>query len=86
MDVHMDAFLELARPGHRGNSGGGKPPPPMVPSMLHVDAVAIPEKVVPAHAILQEGGGAEAMSVVSGGGKGGNLNGVQRLWAPPLRR
>ena len=71
--------MESARPGHRGNTGGGKPPPPTVPSVLHAGAVEISGQVEPAHGTVHEGGGAEATAVGSEGGKGGNLNGVQCL-------
>ena len=49
--------------------------------MQHSGAMAVPEWATPAHIVAQEGGGAEATAF--GGGKGGNLKGVQRLWAPP---
>ena len=47
-DGHADTLLELARPGHRGNTGGGQPTPPTVTSVQHAGAVAVPEQAEPA--------------------------------------
>ena len=50
--------MELARPGHRGNTRGGQPTPPTMPSVRHTFAVEVPEWVIPAHMAVQEGAGA----------------------------
>ena len=82
-DGHANALLALECLGHRGNTERGKPPPPTVSFVRHAGDVAVPERVTPAHIIWQEAGRAEARAVGGGGGKGGHLMDVQRLWAPP---
>ena len=82
-DGHADAVLASARPGHRGNTVGGKPPPTMMPLVQNSGAMAVTEWVAPAHSTMQEGGGAELTTVGSGGGGNSKIKGVQRLWAPP---
>ena len=72
------------RPGHHGDTGGGQPPPPTVPSVKHSGAVAVPEPDAPLHATVQEVGIAEATALGRGGGKGSHLKGVQFLCTPPL--
>ena len=57
--------------------------PPTVPYVQHTGAVVLPKRTAQAHITVQEGGRAEEMAFVDGGGKGGNLKGVQRLWAHP---
>ena len=37
----------------------------------------------PVHIAVQEGSGEEATELGGGGGAGGHLQGIQRLWAPP---
>ena len=79
----MDALLAPACLGHRGNTGRGKPPPPTVSSVQYACSVAVLEWAAPAHSAAQEGGGVEATVFGGGGGKVGNLKGVQGLWGPP---
>ena len=79
----MGALLESARPGHCGNTGIGKPPPTTVPSVRHSGAVAFPKRIAQAHSAVQERGGSEETAFGGRGGKGGNLKGVQQLWAHP---
>ena len=43
----------------------------------------VDEQDVPAHTTVQEGSGEKEMVLVSRGGVGGRLQGIQRLWAPP---
>ena len=83
MYVHVGALLVSARPVHRGNSGGGRPPPPTVTYLQHSGAVEVPKRIAQAHIAVQEGGGAEATVFGGGGGKGGDFKGVQRLWSHP---
>ena len=83
MDGYADELLALARPGHHGGNGGGEPHPSTVTSVQHAGAVAVPEQAAPAHIKVQEGGGEELTALDSGGGKGGHIKGVQRLWTPP---
>ena len=45
--------------GHRGDTGGGKSPPPMVPSMQHYGAMVLFEWYASAHRVMQEGGEAK---------------------------
>ena len=78
----MDIFLALARLGYRGNTGGGQPPPPMVPSVIHAGSVAVPERVAQAHRAVHVVFRAEAMAAGGGGENGGNFKGFQSLWAP----
>ena len=80
---HVGALLVSARPVHRGNSGGGRPPPPTVTYLQHSGAVEVPKRIAQAHIAVQEGGGAEATVFGGGGGKGGDLKGVQCLWEHP---
>ena len=56
----------------------------MVPYVRHYGAVIVPDRIVPSHSAVQEEGGEETTEFVGGGGEGGNLKGVQHLWAPPL--
>ena len=79
----MDAILEHACMIHHGNTGGCQPPVPTVPCVQHASAVKVPELAAPAHSAVQQVGRSEVMAFGSGGGKGGNLKGVQHLWAPP---
>ena len=78
-----DARLESALPINCGDTGRGKPSPPTVPYVRHYGSVEVPERVVPAYRAVQEGGGAEATAFCGGGGKGSNIKGFQRIWAPP---
>ena len=55
-----------------------------MPFVRHAGSVAVPEWEAPAHSAAQEWGGAEAMALGGGAGKGGNLKCVQRLWSLPL--
>ena len=52
-------------------------------SVRHIGAVAVPQQTAQAHIALQGGGGAEVMAFCGGGGKGGDLEGVHRLWSHP---
>ena len=51
----------------------------MVPSVKHTGELVVPEQVAPVNRSVQEVGGEEATEVVSRGGKGDHLLGVQRL-------
>ena len=55
----------------------------MVTSMRHDGSMAFFELVASVHSAMQEGGGAEAMALGSGGGEGGHVHGIQPVWAPP---
>ena len=76
--------MKPARPGHCGNTGGGKPTPPTVLSMCHYGAVEVPEWDAPVHIAVQKGSREEVTALGGGGGEGGHLQGIQRLWAPPV--
>ena len=54
-----------------------------MPSVQHAGAMAVPKQIGQVHSVVQEGGGSEATAFGSGGGKGGDHKGVQRLWAHP---
>ena len=51
--------------------------------MQHDGAMAVPKRIAQSHSSVQEGGRAEATAFGDGGGKGGNLKGVQHLQAHP---
>ena len=76
-DRHSDALLSPAHLVHRSDTGVGKPPPPTVPSMQNSGSVEFPERAASTYGAVQEGGGAEATALGSGGGKGSHLKGVQ---------
>ena len=82
-DGQVGALLASIRLGHRGDTGGGKSPPPMLTPVQHSADVAVPTQIKQAHIAVQEWGRSEATAFGSGGGKGGNLKGVQRLWEHP---
>ena len=80
---HAGALLESIRLGHCINTGGWKSPPPMLTPVQHSADVAVPTQIKQAHIAVQEWGRSEATAFGSGGGKGGNLKGVQRQWDHP---
>ena len=75
--------METARPGHRFDTGEGKTLPPTVTSVRHADAMAGYEQDASAHCTMKEGGGAKNMAPGSGGGEGGHIQGLQRVWTHP---
>ena len=75
--------MASARLGNHGNIGGWKPLPPTVTSVQHYGDVEVPKRITQALITVKEGGGSEVMAFGGRGGKGGNLKGVQRLWAHP---
>ena len=79
----MGALLALARPGHRGNTGGGQTPPLTVPSVQHAGDVAVPKWTSQVHSAVKEGVRSEATERGGGGGKVYHLKDVQHLWTPP---
>ena len=80
-DGHVCALLALAHLGHRGNTGGGQSPAPMVLPIQNYSDVAVQTQIIQAHSTVKEGGRVEATEFGTGGGKGGNLKGIQRLWS-----
>ena len=58
-DSDAGTLLTLECPGHRGHSGGGKPPPPMVQPMLYAGPLAGTERQAPYHSSVRQGSGAE---------------------------
>ena len=76
--------LSPARPGHRGDTRGGKPQPPTVPYVWHSGTVEVTEKEAPAHRAVKEGIREESVSLCGGVGVGFHLQGIQRLWASPI--
>ena len=78
--------MASARLGHRGNTGGGQPPPPMVIPVWHAGAMAVLKWINQDHSAVQEGGGAETTVFGGGRGKGSNLKGVQTLPTHPQDR
>ena len=59
-DGHAGALLVSAHPVQRGNTGGGKPPPPMFSPVGHDVSVKVPKFIAQVHSAMQEGGRAEA--------------------------
>ena len=72
MESNEGALMVLARLGHIGDTGGGQPPPPTVPYILHDIAVEVHEWDAPTHSTVQTGSGAEATDISSVGGEGGH--------------
>ena len=72
-----------ACPGYRGDTGGGQPPPPMVTYVQHAGAMEGSERDASAHRTIHEGGGEKEMAPGKGGGEGGHIQGLQRVWTPP---
>ena len=66
--------------GHCGDTGGGQPPPPTVPSVRHAGAMVVIDRYAWAHGSMQEGGGAKLKTPGSGGEEGSHIQGVQRVW------
>ena len=69
-DSNAGALLALACPQHRGDSGGGKPPPPTLRPMQHAGSQAGPEQTAPDHGTVCKWGGAEKTTDRGGGEKG----------------
>ena len=80
----MGAFTEPSFPGHRGDTVGGKPPPPMVTSVQQAGAMAVFEQDSSANRAIQEGSGAKEMAPGRGGGEGGHVQGLQHVWMTPV--
>ena len=72
-----------SRQGNLGDTGGGQTIPPTVPPVRNTGAVAVLDQIAQYHSRVQEGGGAEMTEFGGGGGKGGDLKGVQRLHVHP---
>ena len=87
LGVHADgdegALLAPACQGHRGDPGGGKPPPTTVPYLFHAGSVEGPEWGAQVQGTVHQGSGVEETAICGGGGEGGHCQGFQRLWAPP---
>ena len=82
-DADAGPFSAPACPGHRGNFGGGKPPPHTVPLMQHSGTLDYVERKAPFNRTLPRGGGAEEKAV-SGerieGELGESLSGLWRTF------
>ena len=83
MNIYAGEFLAPARPGHRGYTGGGTPPPPTVPYVQHARFMAGSEQDSLVHRTMKEGGVAKDMAPVSGGGEVGHFQGIHRVCTPP---
>ena len=83
MDGHGGEFMAPACTGHCGDTGGGKPPPPTVPSMQHASIMAGSERDASAHRAMQEGGGTKETATDRGGGEGYHFQSLQRVRTPP---
>ena len=56
-DGNAGSLPILECPGHRGNSGGGKPTPPTVHPMRHFGPLAGNERQSPYHRSVRQGSG-----------------------------
>ena len=63
IDVREGSFISLACLGHRYYIGGGKPPPPTVPLMLHTGALDRTERVAHHHRPVRQRCGEEATKI-----------------------
>ena len=75
-----DTFYAPAFPGHRGNFGGGKPPPTTMPKMRNSVTLACVERKAPFHLTVFQGGGAEEKAVSGGGIEGEIGEGLSGIW------
>ena len=69
-----------ACPGHRGHSGGGKPPPPTVHPMQHSGPLAGTERQTPCHRSVRQGIRVEEAAASGGGAEvelGEDLRGIR---------
>ena len=69
-DGDAGTFSAPACPGHRGHFGGGKPPPPTVPPMLHAGPLVYTEQKSPCHRTVRQRSGAKEAAVSGGGIEG----------------
>ena len=75
-DGDTGKFSAPACPGHRGHSGGGKPPPPTVPLMRHAGPLAYTEQKAPCHRTVHQGSGSKEAAVSRGGIEGDHGEGL----------
>ena len=75
--------MALARPGHRGDTRGGKPPQPTVPSLRHASTMAGSERDSLVQRAMQEGGGAKETAPGSGEVEGYQIQSIQHVWTNP---
>ena len=78
-DGDAGTFHALECPGHRGNFGGGKHPPPTVPPMQHSGPLAYTEHKSPCHCTVRQGSGVEDAAVSGGGIEGEHREGLLGL-------
>ena len=74
------ALFAPARPRHRGDTGGGKPPPTTVPPVRPSGLQEGAEQAPPGDQPVQDGDGAETEKTGGGGDAGHVREGVPRLW------
>ena len=79
-DGNAGVIPALEFPRHRGDSGGGKLPPPTVRPMRYAGPQAVPERMAPNHGIVFKGGGAEETTDHRGGDKGEFGAGLRGIW------
>ena len=82
-DFCAGILLASTRSVHHVNTVGGKHIPPTIPPMQHDGALVVLKNISQDHIAVQEGEIAETTSFGGVEGKGGDLKGVQRLWAHP---
>ena len=66
VNCHEGEILVSARPLHRGNTGGGKPPPPTLPPVRHSGALSVLKRIAQYRSAFQEGGRAETTAFCGG--------------------
>ena len=75
------ALRAPARPQHRGDFGGGQPPPTTVPLVRPPGIQEGAQWVPPGDKLVQNGGGTQNSETRGSGGRGSNGEGVPRLRA-----
>ena len=79
-DGDADALLQPACLGYRDCLGGGKPPPPKVPTMQHDCSMEGIKRKAPRHRTVQKGRGKEEALDGGGGVEGYHGEGLRGLW------
>ena len=79
-DGDAGALHASARTLHRGDTGGGQPPPPTVPPVRLTGLQEGAQWAPPGYLTVSEGGGAETMTFNRDGDAEEHREGVPRLW------
>ena len=74
-----DPFPTPACPGHRGNSGGGKLPPPTVNLVQHYGPLACTEQKAFCHNSVRQGRGSKEAAASEDGDEGELVEGLRGI-------